>query len=46
MIAGLKKYIPGVQFNGESENIDKSLYTILMFHQLILLKCYLKTWIF
>jgi len=29
MIAGLKKYIPGVQFNGESENIDKSLYTIL-----------------
>ena len=29
MIEGLKKSIPGVEFNGESANIDKSLYTVL-----------------
>jgi cysteine desulfurase len=29
MIEGLKKSIPGVEFNGESANIEKSLYTVL-----------------
>lgn len=29
MIASLKDRIPGVSFNGESENLDKSLYTVL-----------------
>ena len=29
MIEGLKKSIPGVKFNGESANIEKSLYTVL-----------------
>lgn len=29
MIDGLKEKIPGVAFNGESENLDKSLYTVL-----------------
>jgi len=29
MIASLKDRIPGVTFNGESENLDKSLYTVL-----------------
>ncbi len=29
MIEGLKKSIPGVEFNGESASIEKSLYTVL-----------------
>ena len=29
MIEGLKEKIPGVTFNGESANLDKSLYTVL-----------------
>jgi cysteine desulfurase len=29
MIDELKKNIPGVTFNGDSENLDKSLYTVL-----------------
>ncbi|HVD98548.1 MAG TPA: cysteine desulfurase family protein [Cytophagaceae bacterium] len=29
MIAGLKENIPGVKFNGLSEDLDKSLYTVL-----------------
>ena len=29
MIKGLKEAIPGVEFNGESDQLDKSLYTVL-----------------
>ena len=29
MIKGLKDAIPGVEFNGESDNLEKSLYTVL-----------------
>lgn len=29
MIKGLKEAIPGVEFNGESANMDKSLFTVL-----------------
>ena len=29
MINGLKDAIPGVEFNGESDNLEKSLYTVL-----------------
>jgi cysteine desulfurase len=29
MITGLKNIIPDVKFNGESENLEKSLYTVL-----------------
>jgi cysteine desulfurase len=29
MIAKLKEHIPGVTFNGDSSNLDKSLYTVL-----------------
>jgi cysteine desulfurase len=29
MIARLKEFIPGVSFNGDSENLERSLYTVL-----------------
>ena len=29
MIAGLKEQIPGLSFNGDSDNLDHSLYTVL-----------------
>ena len=29
MIKGLKDAIPGVEFNGESDSLEKSLYTVL-----------------
>ncbi|MDF9800528.1 cysteine desulfurase [Catalinimonas alkaloidigena] len=29
MIEGLKEKVPGIAFNGESANLDKSLYTVL-----------------
>ena len=29
MIDGLQQFIPGVEFNGESANMDNSLYTVL-----------------
>ena len=42
MIKGLKDAIPSVEFNGESDSLEKSLYTVLnvLFPKLKLVKCY------